>query len=266
MKFKSDIDLTYMGYLHNMWYADDRTEEQHIAPMLEQLRKFFAFQPSLLPSFFVLDYSSKNYLVFSDSIKSIIGYDARDFLDHRGLYLTIDIAQKDHLASLDKKVFPKTLDFLRSIPARDQQNYIISYNNQFKNKVGQLVSVLQKAIYISSEKTGLPLFCVGMVTDITGFKRDRTVVHTIERVDSKDHSSHVIERNCYYLFDEEAMLTKQEINVVKWMADGLSTKMIAHKLWLSENTIANHRKNMLKKTNTKNVAQLIAFVIRNNII
>jgi DNA-binding NarL/FixJ family response regulator len=38
------------------------------------------------------------------------------------------------------------------------------------------------------------------------------------------------------------------------MADGLSSKMIAFKLRISENTIANHRDNMTRKTNTKNVA------------
>jgi DNA-binding CsgD family transcriptional regulator len=45
-----------------------------------------------------------------------------------------------------------------------------------------------------------------------------------------------------------------------------SSKMIAAKLHIAENTVANHRKNIMRKTNTENVAQLIAFLVRNRII
>ncbi|QEC74380.1 helix-turn-helix transcriptional regulator [Arachidicoccus ginsenosidivorans] len=50
------------------------------------------------------------------------------------------------------------------------------------------------------------------------------------------------------------------------MADGLSSKQIAGNLHISENTIANHRKNMLRKTSTGNVAQLIAYACKSSII
>ncbi|MBC7508933.1 MAG: response regulator transcription factor [Ferruginibacter sp.] len=50
------------------------------------------------------------------------------------------------------------------------------------------------------------------------------------------------------------------------MADGFSSKQVAAKLKISENTVSNHRQNMLRKTNTKNVAELVAFCIRSRII
>ncbi len=63
-----------------------------------------------------------------------------------------------------------------------------------------------------------------------------------------------------------SILSKREKDILCYIANGDSTKMIAHKLNISENTIANHRKNMMFKTNTKNIAELVAYCIRNKII
>jgi DNA-binding CsgD family transcriptional regulator len=49
------------------------------------------------------------------------------------------------------------------------------------------------------------------------------------------------------------------------MSQGLSSKQTAEKR-LSESTLVNHRKKMLKKTNTKNVAELIHYAISKGII
>lgn len=61
-------------------------------------------------------------------------------------------------------------------------------------------------------------------------------------------------------------LSKQEKTVVSLMADGLSSKQIADKLRISQRTVENHRKNMLRKTGTKSSAELVAVAIRNKLI
>jgi DNA-binding NarL/FixJ family response regulator len=50
------------------------------------------------------------------------------------------------------------------------------------------------------------------------------------------------------------------------IAEGLSGKQIAIRTGLAENTVANHRKSLLKKTNCKNMAELIKFALTNGII
>jgi DNA-binding CsgD family transcriptional regulator len=56
-------------------------------------------------------------------------------------------------------------------------------------------------------------------------------------------------------------LTPREQEILACIAEGLSSKQIASKLFISENTVANHRKNMLLKTGSQSSAQLV----RNNI-
>ncbi len=52
-------------------------------------------------------------------------------------------------------------------------------------------------------------------------------------------------------------LTRREKEILCCIAEGLSSKQIASKLFISENTVANHRKNMLRKKGAKSSAQLI---------
>ena len=59
------------------------------------------------------------------------------------------------------------------------------------------------------------------------------------------------------------ILSDREIEILKLVADGFSSKQVADKLFLSELTVNTHRRNMLKKTNQPNVAALVSYAKQN---
>ncbi len=59
------------------------------------------------------------------------------------------------------------------------------------------------------------------------------------------------------------ILSGREIEILKLVADGFSSKQVADKLFLSELTVNTHRRNMLKKTNQPNVAALVSYAKQN---
>jgi DNA-binding NarL/FixJ family response regulator len=61
---------------------------------------------------------------------------------------------------------------------------------------------------------------------------------------------------------EDVSLTRREIEIIKELANGLSTKEIAEKLFLSIYTIETHRKNILNKLGLNNVAELIHYAAK----
>jgi len=61
-------------------------------------------------------------------------------------------------------------------------------------------------------------------------------------------------------------LTPREKEVLHFIAEGYTNHEIADKLNVSQRTVANHRANLLQKTETKNTATLLAFAIKNNLI
>ena len=62
-----------------------------------------------------------------------------------------------------------------------------------------------------------------------------------------------------------ASLSSREREVLQLLAEGLSTKQIAARLFLSSKTVETHRRHIMEKTATGNLAELTKFAIREGI-
>ncbi len=60
--------------------------------------------------------------------------------------------------------------------------------------------------------------------------------------------------------------SKRELEVLDLLAEGLSTKEIAERLYLSSKTIEKHRASLMFKADVKNVAGLISYGFKNSLI
>jgi DNA-binding NarL/FixJ family response regulator len=61
-------------------------------------------------------------------------------------------------------------------------------------------------------------------------------------------------------------ISKREIEILRLISLGCSTKDIANQLHVSNETVKSHRKNLFKKLSAKNSANLIRNAIYNEII
>ncbi len=71
------------------------------------------------------------------------------------------------------------------------------------------------------------------------------------------------------VFNEEKMskeLSSREIEIVKCISTGMTSKEIADHLYVSQRTVETHRYNILKKMDFQNVAQLIVWATRSGIL
>jgi DNA-binding NarL/FixJ family response regulator len=66
--------------------------------------------------------------------------------------------------------------------------------------------------------------------------------------------------------DTPAVLKKREAEILLLLKMGRSSKEIAERLKLKENTINSYREEMLQKTKTKNVAELISYAYENGML
>jgi DNA-binding CsgD family transcriptional regulator len=105
---------------------------------------------------------------------------------------------------------------------------------------------------------------LGVCNDITQWKKNGSQLASLtSTVDQK-----------YYLFHSDntsaikpkSILSKRELEIVKLMAEGCSSKHIADKLFISFHTVNTHRQKMIEKTNTKNTGGLIQFASFNGLI
>lgn len=63
-------------------------------------------------------------------------------------------------------------------------------------------------------------------------------------------------------FINQYKLTKTEVAIIKLIAGGDNTKAIADKRNLSYLTVESHRKNILRKLQAKNMAEVVAFAVK----
>ncbi len=61
-------------------------------------------------------------------------------------------------------------------------------------------------------------------------------------------------------------LTSREQEVMRLIAEGLSTKRIGKKLFISSKTVENHRSNIMDKLDIHSIHELIRFAVKNGLI
>ena len=102
-----------------------------------------------------------------------------------------------------------------------------------------------------------------LVTDISHIKKEGVAMMSI--LDSyEDHCQHFFCTDGKALPDSSTQLPKlshREIEVLRYLAVGNSSKQIAAQLNIAVKTIDNHRQSLLKKTNSKSAGELVAYGI-----
>ena len=62
------------------------------------------------------------------------------------------------------------------------------------------------------------------------------------------------------------LLSERELEVLKFLSQGMSNKQIADKLFISIRTVETHKHNLMKKLNIFSTAELVIYAIHNGII
>jgi DNA-binding NarL/FixJ family response regulator len=62
--------------------------------------------------------------------------------------------------------------------------------------------------------------------------------------------------------DLEVLLSKREYQILSLITEGLSSRQIAEKLFISERTVSDHRLNMMGKCNVNNTIELVKLYLR----
>lgn len=66
--------------------------------------------------------------------------------------------------------------------------------------------------------------------------------------------------------DDDVKLTNREIEIVKLIAEGLTSGEVANKLFISQRTVETHRANLMKKLGVKNAIELVKRVEKLHLI
>lgn len=255
-------------------YLEDISKKKIVTKQLqvEEIDKFIILQQSAfnilnhsVPMIYLLDYTTGKYILVSNQCQAVFYFSNKKIMDG-GLDFTLDSIHPADLRLFNEKIFTDRQKILKKIPVEEHKDHIFSYNYRYKNGKGDYVNLLQRNSFIQSDENGNPLLSLGVVTNIDHFNTESPVIQLVEKVDPVTGNVYSFIKNTYYLHEEDKIFSKREKEILLWLAEGLTSKQIAGKLFISEHTVINHKRNMHSKSNTQNAAALINFAFKQHLL
>jgi DNA-binding CsgD family transcriptional regulator len=68
------------------------------------------------------------------------------------------------------------------------------------------------------------------------------------------------------LEEDDIRLTRRELEVLDLVAKGFSNQEIADKLFISRRTVDGHKANLIQKTGSKNIVDLLVYAIKKGLV
>ena len=199
--------------------------------------------------------ADSQYLVV-EALKSLIGIDERYFLagiadTQNDLYKLLDHAKNGLLITDFSNIDYDGLDGLKNIREKYPLISILILTNTItKTEFAGLTKVgIKNIIYKSADK--------------------EEIFNAIESTlkGKKYYSDEILDmfldlNENRYAIEDPKHLTSSEIEIVKLIADGLTTKEIAARRNISYHTVNTHRKNIFRKVEVSNASELTMHAIK----
>lgn len=159
------------------------------------------------------------------------------------------------------------------LAAIEQQHYDLYITDiQFLDmKTPSLITSIREChanalILVNTMIKDLPLFRKLINQHVNGIifrnKNSEDIINAIEDIfQGKQYFSREFKKMAEESFLMQDQPSQREIDVMQAMAQGLTSKQIAEQLFISENTVEAHRKNLFIKLKARNIADLIVKAI-----
>lgn len=207
---------------------------------------------------YLLDYSQQNYLHFDEAACRNLTGRHSSYLLKGGLQAGLGLWDKNDLDVYDREVLPANLDFLSSIPAKDIPQYLFECTYRVRNKSGEMKTILQKSFFLHSTDKKLPTLVCGYLFDLTPYKTDNAITYRVHK-NTGNGIYQQVKDDVFFPVFEDRILSKRETEILQGFSYHYSIQQIADRLHISPYTVKNHLKNIRRKINCDDDAQLYLY-------
>ena len=202
----------------------------------------------------VFDLYKKEHVFVSSNYSKMLQYDL-DQIDKLGnVYFDSNVHPDDFLTNLKNGI--QLLKYSFKIPPDERKDYKLVSDYRVKNGSGNYIRIIEQQQMLELDSKGniwLALSTVdispdqdlsmGVKSSIFNFKTGKLIPFSVVSLNKQ----------------EEKLLSKREQQVLKLIKDGLPSKEIADKLFISIHTVNTHRQRILEKLNVSNSFEAIQY-------
>ncbi|MDX8340378.1 LuxR C-terminal-related transcriptional regulator [Draconibacterium sp. IB214405] len=259
MTYRTDqLNTTRLQNMEAHNCAVDESDYERIRPKIELLQRLAEAERSM---YAIFDMHKGNYLLKSSEQQKLFGKALSD--EHKNFDADL-IYQNIHPDDLSFVLETDNLTyrFFASLPADEKKDYKLVYDFRIRNTEGNYLRYMHQVIILEQDKNGRSWLSL-IISDLLPEQAANSKCQR-RMINLKTGKLH-------FLTDEEKsnteyLLTKRERQVLELIALGYDSKSISEKLFISVNTVNNHRQNILRKTRAENTTQALLYAKRLGII
>lgn len=246
----------YLDIVTKTWFdhsldAAQKTDPKKDIFKLEINKNFLNFSQVGSYYYFMFNLSTAQFEFMSEHIEDVLGYEKT-------------IVVQDFFAQIHPQDIPyfltfenKVIEFFMSLDETMFKDYKVQYDFRIKKSDGNYIRILhQVAVIESDDKTKSILKTFVMHTDITHLKEKGTPKLSFIGLEGQPSYIDVEVENITKQFDQ--MFTKREHELLFFICKGMNRVQIAQILGISKHTVDTHRRAIMKKSQTKSIAELVA--------
>jgi DNA-binding CsgD family transcriptional regulator len=248
----------------SVWESDNKilkpVKKELYLEIIEQMANLFSVGSFY---YFVLDFENLETNIVSESIKPILGIEPGKYT----VRTILDIVHPEDIEKMHEKE-KAAGDFLfNQIPKEHIPFYKVVYLIRLKHTDGTYKTILHQSKAILMSDDGKIQKVLVIHTDVTYLNMpiDQRISFVSNTLPSF-HSLRVGEGVNQFQNNCSELLTSREKEIIKLLSLGKNFNEMASVLCLSPHTINTHKRNILKKTNSRNTTELVARCIREGAI
>ena len=196
-------------------------------------------------------------------INDVLGLETDEF----SVYKLFEIMHPEDLEMMHKKEQIAVDFLLKKIPTEEILLYKVVYLMRLKTKNGKYKTILHQAQAINVSEGGKIQQVIGVHTDVTYLNIPVDPKISFISNERPSYFSIVPDNPIEPIHNSlKNIFSTREIEVIEKISEGKCFNEIAALLFISPHTVNTHKKNILRKSHSKNTNELIAKCIREGVI
>jgi DNA-binding CsgD family transcriptional regulator len=222
-------------------------------PIIQQLHQLMEENEQFIT---VADLAQIKFLYASEGIRQMIGVEP----DQLNPSHFVEVTHPDDLSRFGL-LRAQTFIVEKEVLETKKGSALVSFTIRLRNTAGVYFNCLCQAYFFFSKIPHEAVYLLQVISNVDGLA---TKKHGFHHYKGKDLAN--------FRFPDEKLLTigpaftGRELEIIKLIESGMSSKQIADKLFISVHTVNTHRRNILQQCGKDNVSNLIFELIEQGVL
>jgi DNA-binding CsgD family transcriptional regulator/PAS domain-containing protein len=245
-------------------FASGLVQEEAIIKHIEQQIIIEKNLPKSSSFFCIVDVNTGKYHFLGSQHKNVTGYSNEEFLS-RGIELFFANLHSDDVDIIVHKVFRHVTDIVNQAPPDDKRKFQFQYNYRYRTKNGKYINILEHLYVLELDENGRGALFLGNPTVIDTSKV-LPIRFSAKIIRSDSIPETVLTKTYSHTKVSLENLTPREMDILRHLSLGKTSKQIGRDLHISPHTVNNHRQSLLNKLGCRSVVELTLIAFKNGLM